>query len=86
MRVFAWPRSPRRMKLCLREQRVDELRDDGVVVADDAGKQRLAGLELGDQVGAELVFDGRISGQTLFNGGAQGAHRDRIFTGDHSGF
>ena len=44
-----------------REDRVDELRDDGVFVADDAGEERsfcLCGVaEFGDQVFAKLVFD-----------------------------
>ena len=51
-----------------REDGVDELRDDGVFVADDAGEERgrflcsdagLRGLaESGDQVFAEFVLDG----------------------------
>src|SRR5262245_4601147 len=40
-----------------REDRVDQLRNDGVVVADDAGKQRVAGLQLADQVVADLLLD-----------------------------
>ena len=39
----------------LGEDRVDELRDDRVVVADDAREERLAGPELGDQVVAHFV-------------------------------
>ena len=35
-----------------------DLGDDGVVVADDAGKERLVGLERGEEVVAEFVLDG----------------------------
>ena len=40
-----------------RQDRVDELRDDRVVVADDAGEQRLAGLQLADEVVADFLLD-----------------------------
>jgi predicted transcriptional regulator len=40
------------------EEGVDDLRDDGVIVAVDAGKQRAAFAEAGDEVIADLVFDG----------------------------
>jgi len=36
---------------------VDNLRDDGVLIADDPWKQRFAALELADQVVPQLVFD-----------------------------
>ena len=39
-----------------RQHRVDELRNDGVVVADDAGKQRLAAAELRNEVVAHFVL------------------------------
>ncbi len=39
-----------------REDCVDDLWDDGVLVAHDAWKQRLFSAELGDEVLAELVF------------------------------
>jgi hypothetical protein len=38
------------------EDRVDDLGNDRVLVADDAGEQGLLGAELGDQVIAELVL------------------------------
>jgi hypothetical protein len=38
------------------KNRVHHLRDDGIVIAYDAGKQRLAPLHLADEVLAELVF------------------------------
>src|SRR5690606_15977002 len=41
------------------QDRVDQLRDDGVVIADDAGKQGVAGLQLADQVVADFLFDRR---------------------------
>src|SRR5580698_4177480 len=40
------------------ENCVDDLRDDGVLVADDAGEDGLARLEPLDQIFAELVLDG----------------------------
>ena len=42
-------------EVVLRQQRVDELRHDGVVVADDPGEERFAGAELGDQVLAHFL-------------------------------
>ena len=41
-----------------REDGVDELRDDGLVVADDAGKERFARLQLANQVVADFLLDG----------------------------
>src|SRR6185503_13945789 len=40
-----------------REHRVDQLRDDRLVVADDAGKQALARAQLAHQVVANLLLD-----------------------------
>ena len=40
-----------------RQDRVDELRDDGVLVADDAGEERVAGLQLVNEVVANLLLD-----------------------------
>ena len=40
-----------------RQNRVDDLRNDCVFKADDAGEERLLRLEPGNQVGAHLVFD-----------------------------
>ena len=48
-----------------RQDRVDELRDDGVVVADDAGKQRLARLQLANEVVADFLFDRARAGAGL---------------------
>ena len=42
-------------EVVLRQQRVHELRHDGVVVADDAREERLAGAELADQVLAHFL-------------------------------
>ena len=44
-------------QVVLREDGVDDLRDDRVAVADDAGEQLFAGLELADDVAAQLVLD-----------------------------
>ena len=41
-----------------RQDRVDHLRHDRLVVADDAGEQRVAGAQLGDQVVADFGLDG----------------------------
>ena len=40
-----------------RQDRVDELRNDGLVVADDAGEERLARLELPHEVVANFLLD-----------------------------
>ena len=39
-----------------RENGVDDLRNDGVFVADDAGEERLSSLQARDQVLAHFVF------------------------------
>ena len=39
------------------ENGVDELRNDGVVVADDAGKERFSGLQLANEVVADFLLD-----------------------------
>ncbi len=41
-----------------REDRVDDPRQDRLVVADDAGKQRLVRAQEGEQVGTHLLLDG----------------------------
>ena len=40
-----------------REDRVDELRDHGLVVSDDAGKERVTGLKLSHKVVADFLLD-----------------------------
>ena len=45
-------------EVVLREDRVDELRHDRLVVADNAGEERLAGLQLAHEVVADFLFDG----------------------------
>src|SRR5207302_4756216 len=45
-------------EVVLRENRVDQLRHDRLVVADDPGEQRLAGLQLAYEVVADFLFDG----------------------------
>ena len=40
-----------------REDGVDDLRDDRVLIPDDAGKDRLLGAEPADEVLAKLVLD-----------------------------
>ena len=39
------------------ENGIDELRNDGVVVADDARKERFASLQLANEVVADFLFD-----------------------------
>ena len=40
------------------QQRVDDLGEDGVLIADDAGEQRLAGAQPGQEVAPDLFPDG----------------------------
>ena len=44
-------------QVVLREDAVDDLRDDRVAVADDAGEELFAGPQLADHVAAQLVLD-----------------------------
>lgn len=44
-------------EIVARQDGVDQLRNHGIVIADDAGKNGLAGAELLNQVVAKLVFD-----------------------------
>ena len=60
------------------EQRIDELRNDAVVVAPDAGKEGFAGPEPGDQVPAQL----RLDRQRLVAGGIQFAQRGGLIGHD----
>ena len=55
-----------------RENRVDQLRNDRFVVADDAGEQRLAAAELCDEVVADFVLH-RSAGKRLRRRGASAA-------------
>ena len=55
----------------LGEDRVTDLGDDGLFIAQDIGKQRLARLELGDQVSPHFVFD-RLDSIAAFFELAQG--------------
>ena len=57
MRLLAWPRRPSRMKLCRDSTALTICGHDGVVVADDAGEDRVAGAQARDQVVADFVFD-----------------------------
>ena len=68
-----------------RQQRVHELRDDRVVVADDAGKERLAGAQLGDQVLADFFVDGAARHAAGLDGAAQLANRGNLGS-DHTRF
>ena len=57
MRVFAWPRSPRKITSWPGEQRVLELRQDRVLVAlHDHREERLARLDAGDGVAPQLLL------------------------------
>src|SRR5262249_13802403 len=49
---------PEQDEVVPREERVDDLRLDGQLVADDAREQRLPGPQPRDEVGAQLVLDG----------------------------
>ena len=48
-------------EIVARQNGVDELRNDGFLVAHDAGKQRRAVLEQTDEVLAHFVFDGALA-------------------------
>ena len=54
-----------------RQDGVDDLWDDGLVVADDAGEERRAGLQVADQVVADFVFNGTVGEAPGVDGGAQ---------------
>src|SRR5207248_2786030 len=67
---------------------VDDLRNDRIAVADDAGEQLLAGLELADDVPPQFVLDGARAVAGLFQlpkrGGAGMTHAE-ISPGRYSG-
>jgi hypothetical protein len=66
----------------LREERVDELRDDRVVVADDAREQRLAAAQLPNQVVADFLVNAPALDETGIDGAPQFAEgRDRTDIG-----
>ena len=54
-------------EVVLRQQRVHQLRDDGVVVADDAGEQRLAGAKFPNEVVADLLMDAPVRHGAAFD-------------------
>ena len=58
-----------------REHGVHDLRDDRIFIADDAGEERILGFggraQAGDQVIAELVFDGAADALRGIHGGAE---------------
>jgi len=59
-----------------RQHRVHQLRDHRLVVADDAGKERLAGLQLADEVVADFLLDRfrAIARLPEFSKGRNGRH------------
>ena len=62
----------------LRQDRVDELWNHGVVVADDAGEEGTAGAELADEVRPEFVLDRSMrdrAGANRFTQGAEGRRK-----------
>ena len=80
--VSCWNAQPEEDEVVAREQRVDELRNDRVLVADDTGKQRAAGAELLDQVVAHFFVDTAPADAALLDGSAQFAEcGDRPSTG-----
>ena len=54
------PAQPQQNKVLPRQHRIHNLRHDGVVIPDDARKDRPLGLEPADQVLAQLVFHAAI--------------------------
>ena len=57
MRLFCLAAQAEQDQVVPREDRVDELRNDCFVIADDAGKQLFARAQFLDQIRAQLVFD-----------------------------
>ena len=55
----------------LRQQRVDELWHDGVVVADDAGEECFAGAQLTNQVVADFLMHVAAGHRAIGDGAAQ---------------
>src|SRR6185436_11573030 len=66
---------PEQDEVVLREQRIDELGHDAVVVADDAGEERTAGAELANQVFANLLLYRAAGDLPAFNRLTQRAQR-----------
>jgi hypothetical protein len=54
------PAQPKKDKVVTRQNGVDDLGDDGIVVAENARKQGLASLYFTDQVVTEFVLDGSV--------------------------
>ena len=65
---------PEQDEVVPRKDGVDELRDDRLVVADDAGEQRLARLQLADQIVADLLLDRSRFGSTPLPKFTQGSN------------
>ena len=59
----------------LRQERVHQLWDHGLVVADDAGKECLAGAQLADEILAHLLMDAATRDVATFDGAPQAADR-----------
>ena len=57
-RLLAWPFSPRNSMSCWARMAMLSSGMHGVVVADDAGIQLLAGLQLGEEVVVDFLLDG----------------------------
>ena len=55
MRDFAWPRKPEQNKMMARENGVDDLRQDGIVVAVHAGKKLIALFQFAQEVFAQFL-------------------------------
>jgi hypothetical protein len=67
------------------EQRVHQLRDHRVVVADDAGKERFAGAQLLNQVRANFLVHRPVRHVTALDRAAELANRGNLGSG-HTGF
>ena len=57
MRVLAWPRSPRKMMSCPASRAFSSCGQDGVLVAEHAVDERLAGADPGGGVAPHLLLD-----------------------------
>ena len=62
---------PEQDEIVARQNRVDNLRHDGLVESDDAREDRLPGVQPGNQVLADLVFHGAARRAACVHRGAQ---------------
>ena len=84
---FGLPAQTEQDEVMARQQGVDELRNDRVVVADDAGEERPPGAQPGDEIVPDFFVDGAMrhaagldGAAQLANGGNLGSDHTRFYT------